>query len=100
MSRDKGYDPYNNAPRKPLTIDFETFSEHTANSRLLDTVKAKLLRGERLGASHDVQLPPGRYIVGSTNRHGLDYTSEPKPWPSDRRPVVVWPQLSGRGKRK
>ena len=86
----KGHDPYNHSPVGPLTIDFETHSEHTANTRLLDTVKAKLLRGERLGASHDVQLPAGRYIVGSMNRHGRDYSTEPKPWPSDRRPVVVW----------
>lgn len=52
---------------------------------------------ERLtrGASHDYVLPAGRYIVGSVNRAGLDYSNEPNPWPSDRRPVIIGPPLYG-----
>jgi hypothetical protein len=61
-------DPYNTA--KPLTP--------------MQRTKKALARGERLGASHDVQLPRGRYVVGSLYNHAQDYNSGRSEWTSNK----------------
>lgn len=60
-------DPYNTA--KPLTP--------------MQRTKKALARGERLGASHDVQLSPGRYVVGSLYNHAQDYNGRSE-WTSNK----------------
>ena len=69
-------DPYNTA--KPLTP--------------MQRTKKALARGERLGASHDVQLPKGTLIRGSFYDHAPDYNATRSEWTSNR--------LLGLGKRK
>lgn len=76
MKRDKGYDPYNSAPKRSFTLDFETFaSEHTANRALSDTARAKLLTR---GAAHEyVANPNVRFLAGSVFDHAAEYKRKP-----------------------